>query len=427
MADNSKTVIIGLDGVPFGMIKEFAETGVMPHMAEVISKGTFKKMRSSVPEVSCVAWSSMITGQNPAEHGIFGFMDLRPDSYKMSFPNFTTLKSPPFWDEWPGQSVIINVPGTYPVRGMNGVHIAGFVALDLEKSVHPKSLVGDLKQMGYQLDVDALKGHSDMDAFLSDIDRTVSARIEAYRYLWDALDWRTFMLVFTCTDRLMHFLWSAYEDTSHKHHDFFLDHFRKIDAVIGEICNRMGEDDLLLMHSDHGFEKLDHEVHINYFLGSEGYLQFQKDAEISLDNICPATKAFALDPARIHLNLKGKYPCGSVEIGQAEGILTELEKLFASLEVDGRKVIRDVYRKEQIYSGPYLDDGPDLILVGNEGFDLKAKLKVDQLTGKGAFTGKHTQDSAFLLVKGLSDPAIVPEDPAVSDIKGIIEKSKKTA
>ncbi len=39
MADNGKTVIIGLDGVPFGMIKEFAETGVMPHMAELISQG----------------------------------------------------------------------------------------------------------------------------------------------------------------------------------------------------------------------------------------------------------------------------------------------------------------------------------------------------------------------------------------------------
>jgi len=423
MADNPKTVIIGLDGVPFGMIKDFAETGVMPHMAEVISQGIFKQMRSSIPEVSCVAWSSMITGQNPAGHGIFGFMDLRPDSYNMTFPNFASLKSAPFWDEWPGQSVIINVPGTYPVREMNGVHIAGFVAIDFEKSIHPKSLVGNLKQMGYQLDVDAHKAHSDMDAFLADVDKTISARIEAYRYLWKAVDWQTFMLVFTCTDRLMHFLWDAYEDAGHKYHNFFLDHFRKIDAVIGEICSRMGDDDLLVMHSDHGFERLDHEVHISHVLGSEGFLQFKKDAEISLENIRPGTKAFALDPARIYLNLKGKYPCGSVEPDDAEDILSQLESLFASLEVDGRKVIRDIYRKEEIYSGPYLDDGPDMILVGAEGFDLKAKLKVQHLTGRGVFTGKHTQDSAFLLVKGLADTAVIPDEPAVSDIKGVIEKN----
>ncbi|HIJ71277.1 MAG TPA: hypothetical protein HPP87_07935 [Planctomycetes bacterium] len=422
MADHPKTVITGLDGVPFGMIKYFADSGVMPNTSELISKGIFKRMCSSIPEVSCVAWSSMITGQNPAAHGIFGFMDLLPKSYKMTFPNYSSLKSAPFWDEWAGESVIINVPGTYPVRQMNGVHIAGFVAIDFEKSIYPKPLAADLKQMGYRLDVDAHKAHSDMDSFLADVDKTLSARIEAYRYLWDAVNWQRFMLVFTCTDRLMHFLWDAYENANHQYHSFFCDHFRKIDAVIGEIAGRMGKDDLFVMHSDHGFERLDHEVHINYLLARDGFLQFKQDGEITLEKISPDTKAFALDPARIHLNLKGKYPCGSVEHSEAEGILSQLESLFASLEVDGRKVIRDIYRKEQIYSGPYLDDGPDMILVAAEGFDLKAKLKVHALTGKGPFTGKHTQDTAFLLVKGLADPAIVPDEPAVSDIKGIIEK-----
>jgi predicted AlkP superfamily phosphohydrolase/phosphomutase len=110
VAGNGKTVIIGLDGVPFGMIKDFAETGVMPNTAELISQGIFKKMHSSIPEVSSVAWSSIITGNNPGEHGIFGFMDLLPDSYKMRFPNFSDLKAPPFWDQWEGKSVIINVP-----------------------------------------------------------------------------------------------------------------------------------------------------------------------------------------------------------------------------------------------------------------------------------------------------------------------------
>ena len=60
--------------------------------------------------------------------------------------------------------------------------------------------------------------------------------------------------------------------------------------------------------------------------------------------------------------------------------------------------------------------------MGASGFDLKAKLKVKQLTGRGVFTGKHTQDSAFLLVKGLADTAVIPDDATVSDIKGIIER-----
>ena len=66
MAKNSKTVIIGLDGVPFDLLNDLAESGVMPNTASLIANGTFKKMQSSIPEVSSVAWSSIITGRNPA-------------------------------------------------------------------------------------------------------------------------------------------------------------------------------------------------------------------------------------------------------------------------------------------------------------------------------------------------------------------------
>jgi len=104
--------------------------------------------------------------------------------------------------------------------------------------------------------------------------------------------------------------------------------------------------------------------------------------------------------------------------------LCQLENIFASLEVNGKKVIRDIYRKEQIYSGPYLEDAPDLVLVGAQGFNLKANVKAERLTDKPIFTGKHTQDSAFLIVRGLSDEGIVPDMPAVSDVKGIVEKIK---
>jgi predicted AlkP superfamily phosphohydrolase/phosphomutase len=424
MAQKSKTIIIGLDGVPLEMIKNFADTGVMPNTARLISQGTLKKMLSSIPEVSSVAWSSMITGQNPAEHGVFGFMDLRENSYNMKFPNFNDLKAPPFWETWDGNSVIINVPSTYPVRQMRGVLISGFVSIEFEKSIYPPSLIAPLKNLDYRLDVDAQKAHTSMDLFLEDLDKTLDSRIEAYRYLWETQDWQTFMLVFTATDRLMHFLWDAYENPDHKYHNVFLEHFRKIDHAIGEISSRISDDDLLIMHSDHGFERLDKDIYISYVLAEEGLLKFKQDQEISLKNICYGTKAFVLDPARIYLNLKHKYPCGTVAPSEAEDVLKHLEKIFSELKIDGKPVIRDIYRKEQIYSGPYLENAPDLILVGAEGFNLKANLKTEKLADKGIFTGKHTQDTAFLMTRGLSDDNLIPHEPAVSDIKAIIEKSK---
>jgi len=278
--------------------------------------------------------------------------------------------------------------------------------------------------MDYRLDVDSQKAHTAMESFLEDLDRTLDARIRAYRYLWETQDWQTFMLVFTATDRLMHFLWDAYENKGHKYHNMFLEHFRKIDRAVGEINAGLNDDDLLIMHSDHGFERLDKDIYISYLLAEEGFLQFKQDQDIALNNICYGTKAFVLDPARIYLNLQGKYPCGSVDVADAEDILRQLENLFHSLEVDGRKVVRDVYRKEQIYSGPYLENAPDLILVGAEGFNLKASVKADKLADKPIFTGKHTQDTAFFIAKGLQDENIIPDPLKVSDIKQIIEKAR---
>jgi len=417
-------VIIGLDGVPFDMLRDFAENGVMPNTGELISQGIFKKMQSSIPEVSSVAWSSIITGKNPGEHGIFGFMDLFPNSYKMRFPNYNDLKSRPFWEQWEGKSVIINVPSTYPVRKMNGVHISGFVSIDIGKSVYPSSLIPKLKELDYRLDVDSEKAHKSMELFLSDLDKTLDARIESYRCLWDSQDWKIFMLVFTGTDRLMHFLWDAYDDKEHKYHGLFLDHFRKIDEVIGEINSKLGKNDLLFLLSDHGFERLDKDVYINYILRENGFLLFRDGQDISFKNISYGTKAFALDPARVYLNLKDKYPCGTVKQNERDDVLAELEELFDSLKVDGRKAIKNIYRKEHIYSGLWLENAPDLILVATNGFNLKAKVNSQTLADKGVFTGKHTQDTAFLVAKSMDKEITVPDHPSVSCIKLIIERSK---
>jgi predicted AlkP superfamily phosphohydrolase/phosphomutase len=294
-------------------------------------------------------------------------------------------------------------------------------------NVIPGEKVVELKIADYVADVVPHPGMSYQDALIFAMKKE-KASFRLYTGLAELAQEeelrQMFMLVFTGTDRLMHFLWDAYEDKQHKYHDVFLEHFRRIDEAVGEILGKISDEDLVVMLSDHGFGRLEKDVCISYVLAEEGLLRFKQDQEPALDNICYGTKAFVLDPARIYLNYKGKYPCGTVEAGEAEGILCQLEEIFNALEVDGKKVIRDIYRKEQVYSGPYTGEGPDLILAGAEGFNLKATVKAKQLTDKPIFSGKHTQDDAFLIVKGLSDESIVPEVPVVWDIKAIVEKTK---
>jgi len=59
-----KTVIIGLDGVPYHLMDELSDKGVMPNFKKLKDKGIFKEMESAIPEISSVSWSSII--RNPS-------------------------------------------------------------------------------------------------------------------------------------------------------------------------------------------------------------------------------------------------------------------------------------------------------------------------------------------------------------------------
>jgi predicted AlkP superfamily phosphohydrolase/phosphomutase len=122
--------------------------------------------------------------------------------------------------------------------------------------------------------------------------------------------------------------------------------------------------------------------------------------------------------------LEGKYPRGSVKPEDREAIISELEVCLNSLEIDGRKAIKRICRKEEIYHGPHLGHAPDLVLLGNKGLDFKSGLKATKLAGRGVFTGKHSQKDAFLLINKPS-PSIIPESPSVSDVVGIMNKLRE--
>lgn len=422
MGESGRLIIIGLDGVPYRLLKDLADRKIMPNTREIIKNGIFRQMSSSIPEVSSVAWSSIITGKNPAEHGIFGFTDFLPDTYKLYFPNFNDLKAPVFWNTPPTPSVIINVPSTYPALPLNGVLISGFVAPTLEKAVYPSSFISYLKEVDYRIDVDSGKAHQSFDTFLTDLDETLKSRIEIYRYLWEKEPWQIFMLVFTETDRLMHFLWDAYENGSHKYHSRFLEYFKKIDEIIGEIAGKSKDSDSIILLSDHGFEKLEKDVNINFLLKNEGFLKLIPGEDERFSSVDYGTRAFALDPARIYINLKGKYPRGTVELKDKERIVKDLKTLFISLESEGKRVIKKVFGKEEIYEGHLSEQAPDLVLVGDKGFNLKATMKTNELFSKGIFTGKHTQEDAFFLLKDRIHNNIIPKGISVFDIFDIIQK-----
>src|SRR5829696_6088115 len=86
-----RAVVLGLDGVPHSMLKKLIADGVMPRMARLVESGTLQRMESTMPCVSSVAWTSFRTSVNPGQHGITGFTDRRPSTYKIHFPTMKCI------------------------------------------------------------------------------------------------------------------------------------------------------------------------------------------------------------------------------------------------------------------------------------------------------------------------------------------------
>ncbi|MBW2107484.1 MAG: alkaline phosphatase family protein [Deltaproteobacteria bacterium] len=401
-----RAVVVGLDGVPYTLLDDLRHAGRIPNMATIFSKGFFGQTQVCIPEISSVSWSSFMTGTQSGEHGIYGFMDFEPGTYKMYFPNYTQLKAPTLWDILADQdkkTVVINMPATYPARPIQGALISGFVAIDINKAVYPSGLIQPLTDLGYRIDVDTMKAREDHDFLFKELDVTLQGRKKAVDFLWREIDWDLFIVVVTGTDRLMHFLWEAYEDKGHPYHQAFLDYFDDVDRFVGHVYERFLdlEDSTNGLHgfymlSDHGFTGIKTEVYLNRWLEEHGYLSYKKSPPDTIMDIGAGSRAFAMDPSRIYINLKDKYPQGTVALSDYEDTRRELKEGLESLTFeDGTRIAKQVFLKEELYHGPFLDQAPDLVVLSHHGYDLKGKVKTDTVFGRSNLVGMHTQDDAF--------------------------------
>ncbi|MFX1238058.1 MAG: alkaline phosphatase family protein [Promethearchaeota archaeon] len=412
-----RNILLGIDGVPFELMDDLSNQGIMPNFNDLKRSFSFKLMRSSIPHISSVSWSSIITGENAGEHGIYGFSEIIQNTYTMSFPNFNALKCKTFWEKNPErQHVILNVPFTYPARELNGFHIAGFVALDFEKAVFPKELLPKLNEIGYEIDIDVkIAKKQSMDKFFDELLRILKIRKKTMDYLWEKSNWDNFMAVITGSDRIGHFLWHTYEDKTNQYHDRFLSFFKEIDNIIGDINHKLKEDDIFIILSDHGMEQINLNVNLNTLLEQEKFLNLSENLK-NYNRVTKTTKAFILDPGRVYLNKVGKYPNGSVREDDEKELIEELKMVFSNLKYNNQKVIKEIHEKKEIYSGKMIKKAPDLILIENKGYNLKSSLGKENLFEKeNNFSGKHNQN-AFLFINN----NVNLQNPTVEDVVGLL-------
>ena len=153
-----RLIVVGLDGQDPRLTDRFLAEGKLPNFQKLADSGCYKRLRTTFPSVSPVAWSSFSTGTTPAKHNIFDFLDrdlrtylpvlsstkigkidrfLKIGRYRIPLqkPSITLMrKSKPFWTilgEYNIWSTVLRVPITFPPDRFYGAQLAAMSVPDL--------------------------------------------------------------------------------------------------------------------------------------------------------------------------------------------------------------------------------------------------------------------------------------------------------
>jgi predicted AlkP superfamily phosphohydrolase/phosphomutase len=187
---------------------------------------------------------------------------------------------------------------------------------------------------------------------------------------------------FSTIDQACHVLWRTLDESHPGHRPDFSPRLKgaipalyaAMDRILGRVLQEVDARTTLIVMSDHGFAPFRRAVHLNNWLAEEGFLALYDAREprgkrLKEDVDWLRTRAYAMGFNGIHLNLFGREPNGVVTEKTRAAVLDEIERrLLAWKDDDGTPVVSRVYRAAEIYSGPYLEQAPELIVGYARGF-----------------------------------------------------------
>ncbi len=460
-----KVLVIGLDGATLDLIEPWVKDGRLPNLARLMKDGVYGVLESTIPPHTPVAWTSFMTGTKPGRHGIFDFVVPEPDSYRMRYINSTYRRYKPVWSivsDNGGRVCVVNVPMTFPPDKVNGCMISGMGSPGTDSNfTYPEGLYDEIRKEGdYLIDIISARAHNKVHSiqFIDEIIRLTECHARVTSYLMNRYPWDLFVVVFVAPDRVQHDFW-GYIDPNHR-----LFHSRKapvlrdaifkvyahVDGVIGEIMDKVGEDVNIVLLSDHGFGPSYKVIDLNLWLEQMGYLKFKggggnrhNKAIARLNRFVRESKHLIPKNIRhifkrrwqgkedhrggeelllewdktlayaegtvgnIFLNLKGKKPMGMISEGEeAQNLCKEIIEGLLELKdpETGEKVIKGVYRKEEVFDGEEGEQFPDLLVICKDGYrcienSKRSPFRVSdrEIFKQDFWSGSHRMEGTLIL------------------------------
>ncbi|MFQ5741201.1 MAG: alkaline phosphatase family protein [Acidobacteriota bacterium] len=318
----------------------------------------------------------------------------------------------------------------------------------LSYSIYLSKLLGPYATLGLAEDTWAL--NEDILDEKSYLKQCYLIHEERERMFFDALEKTprgVCVCVFDTPDRIQHMFW-RYLEPEHPAHNggdvtehagVIEELYRRMDDLVGRTRAQLDGNTVLLVLSDHGFKSFQRGVNLNSWLHQNGYLALKDGATESgewFKNVdWSRTKAYALGLNGIYINQKNRERHGVVNPGKETAVLKKAlrEKLQGLPDPKkGQPAITEVFDRREIYTGPYVENAPDLIVGYHPGYrtsweSVTGKVTPEVFTdNKRAWSGDHCMDPRKVpgvlfcnrRIEG-PDPALVDVAPTVLDLFGV--------
>ena len=391
-----KTIVIGLDGANWNLLEPWIERGDLPNLKYLRENGCWGVSECQLPAVTCPNWKCYSTGRNPGKLGVFWWQRIDRAQKKIVGYDSRSFKAPEIFDYLSNAGLkvgVLNMATTYPPKKINGFMVSGAPDAGYGGYTFPKSLEDLLKkEYDYQI---YPKGHiaskKDIEDYFEDILHLIDLRFQVAKDKLSEVDFLHLSIFYI--NVLHHFLFSD---------SYVEEAWKCIDRNIGELIK---EGHMIVLLSDHGTGEIDTTFFLNTWLEKEGYLKVNRSllgnlskVGITKQSVLRVTNKLGLTnwikmlfPERVKRSLPSEdgtlagtlitedsvdlQRSKAIGIGQGliyilvsdssseyESLRSEIINKLSKLKTEkGLKAAKNIYKREEIYSGKYLGRAPDIV------------------------------------------------------------------
>jgi len=400
-------VVLGLDGAALGVIDEWVDAGELPNLRRIRDEGVYEPMDACLPPVTSPNWKCYATGRNPGEFGIFWWQNVDFRNGRFRYPSERKFETPEIWDylNEDGKSAgVVNLPLQYPPREIDEFTIAGGPDAENDDYANPATLETRLEdEYDWRVRASTSINERGMDAVDEIID-LIGLRFEVAADLFEERELEFLHVTTFHINQLQHFL---------GRHERTLEGWKRIDDGLGRFLET---DANVLLMSDHGSAEIEQIFHVNTWLEREGFLELDLNeavtgtfdrlgltrqrvrAVVNTLGIADALKRVVPDVMVNSLpgesgGIKQAYATDMIDWEASEAVASGQGPIYLNPDLNGDErervieritdgleslalpgsdtpTVRTVHRGEEVYSGRFAEEAPDLVVDQGPGVHI---------------------------------------------------------